>query len=119
MTSLREAAGGRPVDRDALADAFVDRLEPRVEALRGGRFDVAGWAAPPGRRPGAVVDLEPPGRPDASACARSASTRSRARCSSRTRRPPMAGESVVVGEIRHVRLAHAAGRGVTRWRVRH
>ena len=30
--------GGR-VDRDALLDAFLERLEPRVEALRAGRFD--------------------------------------------------------------------------------
>lgn len=43
MTSLREAAGGRPVDLAALLDAFLGRLEVRVEALRGGRFDVADW----------------------------------------------------------------------------
>ncbi len=45
MTSLREAAGGRPVDRDRLLEAFLDRLEARIEALRGGRFDVADWTA--------------------------------------------------------------------------
>jgi BirA family biotin operon repressor/biotin-[acetyl-CoA-carboxylase] ligase len=45
MTSLREVGGGRPVDRDALLDAFVDRLAVRTEALRAGRFDVAGWVA--------------------------------------------------------------------------
>lgn len=44
MTSLREASGGRTIDRDALLDGFLDRLETRFEALRGGRFDVAGWA---------------------------------------------------------------------------
>ena len=43
MTSLREASGGRPVDLATLLDAFLDRLEVRVEALRGGRFDVADW----------------------------------------------------------------------------
>lgn len=43
MTSLREAAGGRPVDRDALLDGFLDRLEVRVAALRAGFFDVGGW----------------------------------------------------------------------------
>ena len=43
MTSLREASGGRPIDREALLQAFLDRLEARVEALRGGHFDVAGW----------------------------------------------------------------------------
>jgi birA, biotin-[acetyl-CoA-carboxylase] ligase region len=43
MTSLREASGGRPIDPATLLDAFLDRLEVRVEALRGGRFDVADW----------------------------------------------------------------------------
>jgi BirA family biotin operon repressor/biotin-[acetyl-CoA-carboxylase] ligase len=43
MTSLRELAG-RPVDRDALLEGFLDRLEPRYEALTSGRFDVGGWS---------------------------------------------------------------------------
>jgi BirA family biotin operon repressor/biotin-[acetyl-CoA-carboxylase] ligase len=43
MTSLREASGGRPVDLAALLDAFLGRLEVRIEALRAGRFDVADW----------------------------------------------------------------------------
>ncbi len=43
MTSLSEASGGRPVDREALLEAFLDRLEPRYEALRQGRFDSGGW----------------------------------------------------------------------------
>ena len=43
MTSLRELARGRPVDSNALLDAFLNRLEARVEALRDGYFDVEGW----------------------------------------------------------------------------
>jgi BirA family transcriptional regulator, biotin operon repressor / biotin---[acetyl-CoA-carboxylase] ligase len=43
MTSLRELAR-RPVDRDRLLQAFLDRLEPRYESLRGGRFDAAAWS---------------------------------------------------------------------------
>jgi BirA family biotin operon repressor/biotin-[acetyl-CoA-carboxylase] ligase len=43
MTSLREAAGDRSIDHEALLDAFLGRLEVRFAALRGGRFDVAGW----------------------------------------------------------------------------
>jgi BirA family biotin operon repressor/biotin-[acetyl-CoA-carboxylase] ligase len=43
MTSLREVSGGRPVDRDALLEEFLARLEVRVLALRGGAFDVAAW----------------------------------------------------------------------------
>jgi BirA family transcriptional regulator, biotin operon repressor / biotin---[acetyl-CoA-carboxylase] ligase len=58
MTSLREASAGRPIDREALLRAFLDRLEGRIEALRAGYFDVADWAgrqATTGRR----VVLEP------------------------------------------------------------
>jgi BirA family biotin operon repressor/biotin-[acetyl-CoA-carboxylase] ligase len=43
MTSLRELAAGRPIDRELLLDEFLARLEPRYEALRGGHFDAAGW----------------------------------------------------------------------------
>lgn len=45
MSSLREASRGRPIDSDALLDAFLVRLEPRLVALRDGHFDVAGWHA--------------------------------------------------------------------------
>ncbi len=40
---LGEASGGRSIDREALLDGFLARLETRVAALRGGYFDVAGW----------------------------------------------------------------------------
>ena len=43
MTSLREVSRGRPIDSEALLDAFLLRLEPRLVALREGHFDVAGW----------------------------------------------------------------------------
>ena len=45
MTSLREASSGRPIDHVALLDAFLGRLEARIEALRGGRFDVGDWTS--------------------------------------------------------------------------
>ena len=45
MTSLSVLGGGRPVAIDDLLSAFLARLEPRIEALRDGRFDVADWAA--------------------------------------------------------------------------
>jgi BirA family biotin operon repressor/biotin-[acetyl-CoA-carboxylase] ligase len=45
MTSLADASRRRPIDRAALLDGFLARLEPRLEALRGGRFPVADWAA--------------------------------------------------------------------------
>jgi BirA family transcriptional regulator, biotin operon repressor / biotin---[acetyl-CoA-carboxylase] ligase len=44
MTSLRELAGDRHVDRSALLEAFLSRLDPQVVALRAGRFDGDEWA---------------------------------------------------------------------------
>ncbi|CAN5638313.1 hypothetical protein BH23CHL7_BH23CHL7_00600 [soil metagenome] len=44
MTSLRELAGGRPIDRQQLLDEFLARLEPRYLALRDGRFDAGAWS---------------------------------------------------------------------------
>jgi biotin-(acetyl-CoA carboxylase) ligase len=45
MTSLREIAGGRPIDPAQLLEAFLERLEARAIALRAGRFDADGWLA--------------------------------------------------------------------------
>lgn len=97
MTSLRDASGGRPIDRDVLLEAFLDRLETRVEALRGGYFDVAGWTArqlTSGRR----VRLE---LPDGTAeLVRAIGV------DALTGALVLEGErQVVVGEIRHVRMA--------------
>jgi BirA family biotin operon repressor/biotin-[acetyl-CoA-carboxylase] ligase len=53
MTSLRAASAGRPIDIDVLLEAFRDRLLGRIEALRAGYFDLAGWTerqATTGRR---------------------------------------------------------------------
>lgn len=44
MTSLREASGGRPIDREELLGAFLDHLEARLDALRAGFFDLGSWA---------------------------------------------------------------------------
>lgn len=43
MTSLRELAD-RPIDRDALLEAFLARLDVRLRSLRMGSFDALGWA---------------------------------------------------------------------------
>jgi BirA family biotin operon repressor/biotin-[acetyl-CoA-carboxylase] ligase len=56
MTSLRELAH-RPVDRDAVLEGFLDRLEPRYEALMTGRFDSAGWTGRQ-RTTGRLVTLQ-------------------------------------------------------------
>ena len=43
MTSLRVASNGRPIELAGLFAAFIDRVEARTIALRGGHFDVADW----------------------------------------------------------------------------
>jgi BirA family biotin operon repressor/biotin-[acetyl-CoA-carboxylase] ligase len=45
MTSLREASGGRPIDRELLLESFLDHLEARLAALRAGFFDIAAWTS--------------------------------------------------------------------------
>lgn len=57
MTSLRELSGGRPIDPDVLLDAWVDRLEPRYESLRQGRFDSGAWSSRQ-RTTGELVEVE-------------------------------------------------------------
>lgn len=59
MTSLRELSGGRRIDRDALLDAWLDRLEPRYESLRLGRFDAGGWSSRQ-RTTGHTVEVDGP-----------------------------------------------------------
>ncbi|HEY7827596.1 MAG TPA: hypothetical protein VIB99_05150, partial [Candidatus Limnocylindrales bacterium] len=43
--SLRVASNGRPIELADLFAAFIDRVEARTIALRGGHFDVADWTA--------------------------------------------------------------------------
>jgi BirA family biotin operon repressor/biotin-[acetyl-CoA-carboxylase] ligase len=103
MTSLHESSGGRPIDRAVLLDAFLGRLEVRVDALRAGRFDAAGWrdrelAA------GRVVWLE---RPDGSAEVVRALGADLATGALLVEDPAAPGRerAVLSGEIRHLRLA--------------
>lgn len=105
MTSLRAAAGERPVDPALLLDAFTSRLETRIEALHGGRFDVADWVdrqVTTGRE----VDLVAPDETVQRVLARGVDGVSGAlRISAPTADDPDAERHVLVGEIRHVRLA--------------
>jgi len=57
MTSLRELSGGRPIDRDTLLAAWLDRLEPRYESLRLGRFDAGTWSSRQ-RTTGELVEVD-------------------------------------------------------------
>jgi BirA family biotin operon repressor/biotin-[acetyl-CoA-carboxylase] ligase len=109
MSSLHEAAGGRPVERALLLDAFVSRLEARVEALRAGRFDLADWRA---RQlvAGQIVRLERPDGSDELVRAIGVDPASGGLLVEEPEAP--AGERLVLsGEIRHLRLA--APEGVT------
>jgi len=99
MTSLRAASGDRPVDRDALVKRFIERLEARVRDLHGGHFDAAGWTGrqvTTGRRldltqPDGMIVTTTGAGVDAETGALVISTLGLER-------------SVLVGEIRHVRL---------------
>jgi BirA family biotin operon repressor/biotin-[acetyl-CoA-carboxylase] ligase len=104
MTSLREASGGRPVDLVLLFDAFTSRLETRIEALHGGRFDVADWVDRQVTT-GRSVELVAPDGSVATAIARGVDAVTGAlRVAAPTAEDPDAERSVLVGEIRHVRL---------------
>jgi BirA family biotin operon repressor/biotin-[acetyl-CoA-carboxylase] ligase len=113
MTSLREASHGRPIDHVALLDAFLGRLEVRIEALRGGRFDVADWTARQLTTGRDVELVAADGRTDTvRALGVDASSGGLVLADLDS---PGAERTVLVGEIRHVRLARVgapAGTGV-------
>jgi len=102
MTSLREASHGRPIDHGTLLEGFLGRLEVRIEALRGGRFDVADWT---GRQltTGRDVDLVAPDGSVSTVRAVGVDVSSGALMVDDPAAPD--GErSIVVGEIRHARV---------------
>ncbi len=103
MTSLRAAGGERPIDLAMLLDGFLSRLETRVEALHGGRFDVADWIdrqATTGRE----IDVVLPDGSVERVVARGVDAVSGALRIADDALP--SGErTLVVGEIRNIRLA--------------
>jgi BirA family biotin operon repressor/biotin-[acetyl-CoA-carboxylase] ligase len=102
MSSLREAADGRSIDRDDLLEEFIEGLEPGVEALRRGDFDDEQW----GRRQvttGRTIRLITPVG-DALVDAVGVDAASGALLIADPGAPD-AIRHVVVGEIVHVRLA--------------
>ena len=103
MTSLRAAAGERPIDGAALVDAFLARLEARVAALHGGDFDAAGWIdrqVTTGRR---IDLLLPDGAKDTVVATGVDAVSGALRIADSGQ--PDTERSIVVGEIVHVRLA--------------
>ena len=102
MTSLREASGGRPIDHVALLDAFVGRIEARIEALRDGRFDVADWTERQ-LTTGREVELVGPDGSSTMVRALGVDAQSGALVVEDGTSPD--GERpIVVGEIRHIRV---------------
>jgi BirA family biotin operon repressor/biotin-[acetyl-CoA-carboxylase] ligase len=109
MTSLREIAG-RPIDREALLDAFLGRLASRVRETRLSGFQEAEWV----RRQvttGRVVDLISPDGSHSVTRATGVDPDSGALL---VEDPEAPGTSrpVLVGEISHVRLAEPIVAGV-------
>jgi BirA family biotin operon repressor/biotin-[acetyl-CoA-carboxylase] ligase len=104
MTSLREMSGAA-VDGVALLDAFLSHLEPRIDALRGGRFDVGEWAARQ-LTTGRVVELVAPDGAVTTVRALGVDGTTGALVIE-DRASPAGARQVVVGEIRHVRVPSA------------
>jgi BirA family biotin operon repressor/biotin-[acetyl-CoA-carboxylase] ligase len=104
MTSLRDAAGDRPVDREALLTSFVARLEEAIAALRDGRFAAAAWEARQ-LTTGRWIRLEQPDRSElvralgVDPASGALLVESPAAPGTPTHRP------VFAGEVSHVRLA--------------
>lgn len=105
MTSLRSSSGEQPIDPGRLLDGFTDRLEVRIAALFGGRFDVADWVErqiTTGRR----IDLvRPDDRIETVLASGVDGVGGGLRIAAPTIADAAAERIVLVGEIRHVRLA--------------
>lgn len=103
MTSLGEV-GGRPIDTEQLLEAFLVSLEPRFDALRAGRFDSGEWE---GRQVTTGRDIELIGADGAGSPFRAVGVDPET--GALIIEDPVDGRrSVIVGEVRHVRLADPA-----------
>jgi BirA family biotin operon repressor/biotin-[acetyl-CoA-carboxylase] ligase len=110
MISLRALAGDAPIDHEALLEAFLEGVERELRALRGGEFDEAAWA----RRQvttGREVDLIAPDRSMTTARALDVDASTGALVVE-DRDQPGGRRAIVVGEVRHVRVAAGAGAAV-------
>jgi BirA family biotin operon repressor/biotin-[acetyl-CoA-carboxylase] ligase len=100
MTSLREICG-RPVDRDAVLEAFLAILEPAIDALYAGAMDAASWEdrqVTTGRR----IRLD---RPEGTVTVFASGVHPGSGAILVTEDPAIPPEPVLVGEVMHVRLA--------------
>jgi len=105
MTSLHALADGRPIDHATLLDAFIGRLERRILPLRDGRFDVDEWADRQVTTGRDVVLIAPDG--DATTVRALGVDPSTGALVVADAALDGGRRTVVVGEIRHVRLPAA------------
>jgi BirA family biotin operon repressor/biotin-[acetyl-CoA-carboxylase] ligase len=110
MTSLRAAAGDRPIDIGAVERAFLTRLEARIEALHGESFDAADWADRQVTTGRGVELALPDGSTESVVATGVDGTTGALRVQDRGGDGPE--RSIVVGEIVHVRLAARARAGL-------
>ena len=110
MTSLRAAAGDRPIDLDRLVGRFLSGLETRVEALHGGRFDAAHWIERQVTTGRAVTIVQPDGSSQPATAVGVDPDSGALRIADRDE--PDGERSIVVGEILHVRLAARSRAGL-------
>jgi BirA family biotin operon repressor/biotin-[acetyl-CoA-carboxylase] ligase len=109
MTSLRTLTGGS-IDHVALLDAFLVDLGSGIEALRLGAFDAAAWQRRQATTGRDVELIDPDG---ASSTVRAlAVDPATGALLVADEAAPNGQRAVMVGEIRHVRLAGRAGVGV-------
>jgi len=100
MTSLAEASGRVDIDRGTLLEAFLGLVEPKVQALRSGRFDAGAWAERQLTN-GRPVRLELPGGSVETVLATGVDSASGALV---VAGPDGRERRVLVGEIHHLRL---------------
>jgi BirA family transcriptional regulator, biotin operon repressor / biotin---[acetyl-CoA-carboxylase] ligase len=105
MTSLRamSGVGDAPIDREALLDAFIVRLDAVVGALRGGTFDIRGWVDRQVTTGRTIELVDDDGGSRLVAAVGVDPETGALRIADDT--IPGAGRSVFVGEIRHAHLA--------------
>jgi BirA family biotin operon repressor/biotin-[acetyl-CoA-carboxylase] ligase len=100
MTSLRELCG-RPVDRDAVLEAFLALLEPALDALYAGAMEVVSWEdrqVTTGRR----IRLD---RPEGTVTVFGSGVHPGSGALLVTEDPAIPPQPILVGEITHVRIA--------------
>jgi BirA family biotin operon repressor/biotin-[acetyl-CoA-carboxylase] ligase len=114
MSSLSEASRGRPVGNEQLLETFLLHLEPRLLALREGKFDVAGWHQRQVTTGRTVRIVMPDGTTEIARAVGVDGASGALLVSGSDDEDDAAERELLVGEVVHVRLeGESRGRGVT------